>query len=199
MAPKDKARSGRPQDRFGKRARAEGFPARSVFKLEEIDRRVRLLRRGQRVLDLGAFPGSWSLYASKVVDKEGRVLGLDRTEPRGATPPNLEMRQADVLEVDPTTLGQFDVVLSDMAPSTTGQRQLDQYRSFELFMKALAIAKVVLVPGGHFVAKIFQSGDFPEAQKAVREAFDTVRVIRPEAVRKESYEIFVVGLGRKAA
>lgn len=194
------ARSKRPQDRFGHKARREGFPARSVYKLEEIDRRVRLFRPGQRVLDLGASPGSWTLYAAQKVGAKGRVLGLDIQPPRTELPPQAEIRVADVLTAKPEDLdGPYDVVVSDMAPSTTGQKSLDQYRSFELAMRALEIAKGVLRPGGAFVAKIFQGGDFPEAKKAVAAAFDTVRIIRPEAVRTESYEVFLVGLGRKAS
>jgi 23S rRNA (uridine2552-2'-O)-methyltransferase len=160
---------------------------------------VRLLRQGQRVLDLGAFPGSWSLYASQKVGGKGKVIGIDLQEHRGAVPANVEMRTGDVLKIgSEVDLGTFDVVLSDMAPSTSGTKSLDQARSFELFMHALAIAKRVLVPGGHFVAKIFQGGDFPEAQKAVREAFTQSKIIRPEATRNESYETFLIGLGRRA-
>jgi 23S rRNA (uridine2552-2'-O)-methyltransferase len=170
-----------------------------VFKLEEIDRRVQLLRPGQRVLDLGAHPGSWSLYASQRVGAKGRVIGIDLQEHRGALPPNVEMRTADVLTLPFAELGTFDVVLSDMAPSTTGQKSLDQARSFELFMHALAIAEKLLAPGGHFVAKIFQGGDFPEAQKAVRAAFEQTKIIRPEATRAESYETFLIGLRRRKA
>lgn len=189
----------RSQDHFGKRARAEGFAARSVYKLEEIDRRVRLLRRGQRVLDLGAHPGSWTQYAAERVAREGRVLGLDIQEPPPhGVAPNAEMRQADVLTVTSEDLGgpgSFDVVLSDMAPATSGHRATDQYRSFELFMRALEIAAGVLAPGGRFVGKIFQGGEFPDAKRAVAGHFEQVRVLRPEATRSESYEVFLVGLG----
>ena len=192
------SRRRRAQDHFGKRAKKEGFAARSVYKLEEIDRRVKLLRRGHRVLDLGAFPGSWAQYAAERVGREGKVLGLDKEAPRGATAPNVEMRQADVMGVTASDLGgssSFDVVLSDMAPATTGHRSLDQARSFELFMRALEIAKGVLADKGTFVGKIFQSGDFPEAKNAVAASFEKVRVIRPDATRSESYEVFLVGLG----
>ena len=191
----------RSQDHFGKRAKKEGFAARSVYKLEEIDRRVRLLRRGHRVLDLGAFPGSWTQYAAERVGREGRVLGLDIQPPHGATPPNAEMREADVMAVTADDLGgagSFDVVLSDMAPATTGHRSLDQARSFDLFMRALEIARGVLAGGGTFVGKIFQSGDFPEAKRAVAASFETVRIIRPDATRSESFEVFLVGLGFRA-
>ncbi|MFW6023347.1 MAG: SAM-dependent methyltransferase, partial [Myxococcota bacterium] len=157
----------RHQDAYGKRAQRGGYPARSVYKLEEIDRRVRLLRRGHRVLDLGAAPGSWLLYAAEVVGPEGRVVGVDLQELRTSLPPNAEFRQGDLHEVDPAGLGEFDVVLSDMAPATSGQRNVDQTRSFDLFMAALGVAERVLVPGGRFCGKLFQGPDLKTAQGAV--------------------------------
>ncbi|MEZ4256019.1 MAG: RlmE family RNA methyltransferase [Polyangiales bacterium] len=194
------SRSGRPQDAFGKRARKEGYPARSVYKLEEIDRRVRLFRQGLRVLDLGAFPGSWLLYAAERVGGNGYVLGLDIQEHRAALPKNAEFRHADIYEVSPDSLGgaqSYDVVMSDMAPNTTGHRNLDQLRSFELYMRALEIADTMAKPGGSFVGKIFQSGDFPKAKAATQKLFEKVRIIKPEATRSESFECFLVGLGRR--
>lgn len=185
----------RHQDSYGRRAKREGYAARSVYKLQEIDEKVGLLRRGARVLDLGAYPGSWTAFAAERVQAEGKVLGLDIQAFRGVLPKHAEMRKEDVFEVDPETLGTFDVVMSDMAPSTTGHRFTDQARSFALFMRALEIATLVLVPGGSFVAKIFQGGDFPEAKKAVADRFEKVRIVRPHATRTESIETFVVGLG----
>jgi len=189
----------RRQDAFGKRARSEGYQARSVYKLEEIDRRVRLFRQGQRVLDLGAHPGSWTQYAAQKVGPKGYVLGIDLTPTEIALPANAEIRCGDAFELSSEDLGQeaFDVVMSDMAPATSGQKHLDQYRSHELAMRALEVARAMLKPGGTFVAKIFQGPDFPEARKSVAEAFDKVRIIRPKATRTESYEVFLVGLGRK--
>jgi len=113
-------------------------------------------------------------------------------------PGHAEIRALDAFAVDPEDLGgPFDVVISDMAPKTSGQRHADQYRSYELFMRALELAIVVLEPGGHFVGKIFQGQEFEDARNATREAFGKVRVIRPEATRNESYEVFLVGLGRR--
>lgn len=194
------ARRRRSQDRFGTKARREGYPARSVYKLEAIDQKVRLFRKGMRVLDLGAFPGSWTMYAADKVGPTGRVLGFDLTPFEGVLPPHAELRQGDAFALTLEELGEapFDVVMSDMAPSTTGQKSLDQYRSYELAMRALALAESVLAPGGAFVAKIFQGGDFPEAKAAVKAAFEQVKIVKPEAVRSESYEVFLVGLGRKA-
>ncbi|MBK8172672.1 MAG: RlmE family RNA methyltransferase [Sandaracinaceae bacterium] len=201
MPPRPKkpgVRSGRPNDQWGERAKREGYPARSVYKLEEIDRRTRILRQGQSVLDLGAYPGSWSLYAAKKVGGKGRVLGIDIQPPRGGFPVNVEQRHADVNLVTVADLGEFDVVLSDMAPNTIGYRPADQFHSFELFMAALRVARDVLKPHGSFVGKIFQGAEFPEAQKAMREVFTTVRIIKPDASRQESYETFLVGLDKKA-
>lgn len=185
----------RRQDAYGKRARREGYPARSVYKLEEIDRRARLLRRGQRVLDLGAAPGSWLLYAADVVGAEGKVVGIDLQELRTPLPPNATFQQKDVRNVESAELGRFDVVLSDMAPSTTGHRSTDQARSFDLFMMALDVARRVLAPGGSFCAKLFQGPDLKRAQAAVAATFAQTRIVRPKATRTESYEVFIVGMG----
>ena len=124
------------------------------------------------------------------------MLGIDLHDPEVALPPQAEIRTVDAFEVDPEILGgPFDLVISDMAPKTSGQRHADQYRSYELVMRALQLTKAVLEPGGAFVAKIFQGAEFDDARNAVRELFDKVRVIRPEATRDESYEVFLVGLG----
>jgi len=171
-----------------------------VYKLQEIDRRVGLFKKGQRVLDLGASPGSWTMYAAEQVGPSGRVLGIDLHDPNVALPPQAEIRALDAFQVDPGALGgPFDLVISDMAPKTSGQRHADQFRSYELVMRALELAKAVLVPGGAFVAKIFQGADFEDARNAVREVFTTVRTIRPKATRDESYELFLVGLGFRPA
>jgi 23S rRNA (uridine2552-2'-O)-methyltransferase len=192
----------RPQDHFGERAKREGFPARSVYKLEEIDRRVKLFRRGQRVLDLGAAPGSWTLYAADKVGSEGSVVAVDLNEARIALPGHVSFRALDVFALDAATLGgpsSFDVVLSDMAPHTSGQRQRDQFGSYELYVRALEIAASVLCPGGAFVGKIFQGAELEQARALTRAAFEQVRIVKPAASRDESYEIFLVGLGAKLA
>jgi 23S rRNA (uridine2552-2'-O)-methyltransferase len=157
---------------------------------------VGLFKKGQRVLDLGASPGSWTLYAAQKVGPKGRVLGLDLKDPEVALPAQAEIRTLDAFEVDPAELGgPFDLVISDMAPKTSGQRHADQYRSYELVMRALELTRQVLEPGGTFVAKIFQGAEFDDARAAVREVFGKVRIIRPKATRDESYEVFLVGLG----
>lgn len=184
-----------------KAAKAQGFPARSVFKLEEIDRRVKLLRGGQKVLDLGAAPGSWSLYASQKVGPGGRVLAIDLQEIRQAFPPNVKVEQGDALTLENTALSQFapyDVVLSDMAPNTSGSKIRDQAGSLELCIRALDVALALGKPGSHFVGKIFMSGDFQIARKLAGERYEKCQVIRPEGTRQQSTEVFIVGLGLKA-
>ncbi|HYQ45071.1 MAG TPA: RlmE family RNA methyltransferase [Polyangiaceae bacterium] len=183
-------------------AKAQGFPARSVFKLEEIDRRVRLLRGGQKVLDLGAAPGSWSLYASQKVGPGGRVLAIDLQEIRQAFPPNVKVAQGDALTLENTALSEFapyDVVLSDMAPSTSGSKIRDQAGSLELCLRALDVALALGKPGSHFVAKIFMSNDFQIARKLAGERYEKCQVIRPEGTRQQSTEVFIVGLGLKVS
>jgi 23S rRNA (uridine2552-2'-O)-methyltransferase len=185
-----------------KAAKAQGFPARSVFKLEEIDRRVKLLRGGQKVLDLGAAPGSWSLYASQKVGPGGRVLAIDLQEIRQAFPPNVKVSQGDALTLENAVLSEFapyDVVLSDMAPSTSGSKIRDQAGSLELCLRALDVALALGKPGSHFVAKIFMSGDFQIARKLAGERYEKCQVIRPEGTRQQSTEVFIVGLGLRAA
>jgi 23S rRNA (uridine2552-2'-O)-methyltransferase len=181
-------------------AKASGYPARSVFKLEEIDRRVRLLSSGQRVLDLGAAPGSWSLYASQRVGVGGLVLAVDIQEISQVFPANVTVLQADALGVERQALEAFapyDVVLSDMAPNTSGNKVRDQAQSFELFMRALEVGRLLGKDGSSFVGKIFMSGDFQAARKAAGELYGRVQVIRPESTRSQSSEVFMVGMGLK--
>ena len=190
-------------DRFTREAKKAGFPARSVFKLQEIDRRVRLLRAGMSVLDLGAAPGSWALYAAQKVGPRGRLLAVDLEPLAVQLPPWAAAARVDALETDPATaLGCFapyDVVLSDMAPRTTGHGATDQARSFELFMRALMVAARLGKVGGSFVGKIFMGEDLPLARAELRKHFATERLIRPEGTRSVSYELFIVGLGRRAS
>ncbi len=189
-------------DSFTKAAKAQGYPARSVFKLEEIDRRVRLLRPGQRVLDLGAAPGSWSLYAAKKIGPKGQLLAIDLTLIPGSLGPNAVFVQGDALSLSSEDLARFapyDVVLSDMAPSTTGSKLADQTRSFELFDRAVDVATALGAPGSAFVGKIFMSEEFVKAREKLRKLYTEVRNIRPEGTRSVSSEVFLVGLGKKAS
>lgn len=189
----------RGADARTRQAKAQGYPARSVFKLDEIDRRVRLLSKGQRVLDLGAAPGSWSLYASQRVGSSGKVVAIDLQEITERFPSNVEVHQGDALDLDnevATSGAPYDVVLSDMAPKTSGNKAADQALSFELFEAALSVAKTLGKPGSHFVAKLFMGPDFDTARSELAQAYARSQVIRPKGTRQQSKEVFLVGLGR---
>jgi 23S rRNA (uridine2552-2'-O)-methyltransferase len=183
-------------------ARAKGYPARSVFKLQEIDRRMRLFRPGQNVIDLGAAPGSWSLYASERVGPSGHVYAIDIKPIQQVFGANVEVLQGDALALDSAVLSAhapYDVVMSDMAPNTSGSKFQDQARSTELFLRALEVAVAHGNAGSHFAAKIFMSGDYKAAELEVRKAYELVKTIRPEGTRQVSSEVFVVGMSKRAA
>lgn len=191
---------GKRHDQFFKRAKQEGYVARSAFKLEEIDKKHGLFKKGARVLDLGCRPGSWLQYAAKVAGNDAQLVGVDRT-PLDFEMPNCRVIVGDIYDIAPSELvgplGNFDVVLSDMAPDTSGVRHADQARSEGLFERAMWIAEQTLVRGGHFVGKLFQGPDFQKLIKHAREHFTEVRTVKPESSRKESIEQFVVALSKK--
>lgn len=182
-------------------ARAKGYPARSVFKLEEIDAKSGLLRPGDRVLDLGAAPGSWSMYAASRVGDSGRVLSIDLQEIEQTFAPWVTVVQADAFTLDETLhegFAPYDVVLSDMAPKTGGDKAQNAARSHNLFSAALEVALRFGKPGSHFVGKLFMGQDFGPARQAVMDAFTRTKVEKPKGTRTTSVEVFLVGLGKKA-
>ncbi len=185
-------------DRFHRNARKKGFNSRAVFKLEEIDSKQQLIGRDDRVLDLGCAPGSWLQYAATKTGNGGSLVGIDRFEvdlelPNGRTlTGNVYTVEIEDLLGD---LQNFDVVLSDMAPDTTGVRSVDQTRSEQLFERALDIAEATLVPGGNFMGKLFQGPEFQALVKRCRKAFTKVKIVKPESSRKESIEQYICGIG----
>ncbi|MHA1568412.1 MAG: RlmE family RNA methyltransferase [Alphaproteobacteria bacterium] len=198
-APATKKGRGDPRwDHFAKKAKKEGYAARSVYKLVEIDRRFKLFKPGQRVLDLGCHPGSWLQYTAERIGSGGLAVGVDRAETR---PPakNTRTYQADLTEQFDTDQlgGPFDVVLSDMAPDTTGVRHVDQDRSALLGEIAFDYAQRLGKSGSALVIKIFQGPDFTAFLNRIKQAYARVRCVRPEASRKESIEVYIVALGKK--
>ena len=171
-----------------------------MYKLEEIDRRLRLFAPGYRVLDLGCRPGSWLQYARKAVGGHGQVVGIDR-DPLPQPIPGARVLHGDIFATPDAellgTLAAFDVVLSDMAPDTTGVRATDQARSAALFEVALARAERLLAPTGSFVGKIFQGPDLEVIRKRMRARFAEVRTLKPESSRAQSIEIYLAGKGFK--
>lgn len=191
------------QDHYYHKAKEDNFAARSIYKLEEIDQKFKIIKAGMKVLDLGAAPGSWSQYLSQKVGDSGRVLGVDLIQV-ALTLPNAVFIHADLRDlsldqvfVDHGFAPSFDGVFSDMAPKTTGIRITDQARSMELCELALSIAERFLRPGGNFVCKFFHSEDFQILKKQMEGIFGRVEVLRPKSTRKESKEIFLIGISKK--
>ncbi len=191
------------RDYFYHKAKEDNFAARSIYKLEEIDQKFKLIKPGMVVLDLGAAPGSWSQYLSQKVGLSGKVLGVDLIQVE-LTLPNATFIHADLRDLNLETIFKengftppFDGVFSDMAPKTTGIRITDQARSTELCELALSIAEQFLKPGGNFVVKFFHSDDFQLLKKKMDQVFKKVEVLRPKSTRKESKEIFMIGIHRK--
>ncbi len=183
-------------DTWTRAAKEQGYQARSVFKLSEIDRRFPFLKPGQRVVDLGCYPGSWSQYALERVGRGGVVVGVDFKAPE--LPDGIWI-EGSALDTPAARLrealgGPADVVLSDMAPPTTGVSLTDHVRQVRLVRRALALATELLVPGGTFVAKVFDGEEVPEVQEALRAVFGRLRRVRPPAVRQNSREFFLLCL-----
>jgi 23S rRNA (uridine2552-2'-O)-methyltransferase len=189
-------------DPYVARAKREGFRSRAVYKLMEIDDKAKLLKPGQRILDLGAAPGGWSqLAAQRVqsVEGRGRVVAIDllAIDPI----PGVDFVQMDFMdEAAPDKLremlgGKADIVLSDMAANTIGHRQTDHIRTVALVEAAAAYAIEVLAPGGHFLSKVFQGGTEGELLAELKRAFAVVKHIKPPASRKDSVEMYVIAQG----
>jgi 23S rRNA (uridine2552-2'-O)-methyltransferase len=187
-------------DHYTRQAKKDDFAARSVYKLQEIHKKYKILRKGDRILDLGCAPGSWLQFAARTVGSGGRLVGIDLNPVAVDLPDTVTVITGDVadLEMHLDRLGQtrFDVVLSDMAPATTGNRHVDEARSVGLCEAALHIAENTLVPGGSFVCKIFQGGDTNAFADAVKSRFERQTALRPKSTRKASREVFIIGLGR---
>lgn len=188
------------RDFYFKKAKRDNFPARSVYKLEEMDRAYHILHSGAKVLDLGAAPGSWTMYASQKVGSKGCVVACDLQELTIAPPENVFYRRSDIFDSDEdfSTLARahapYDLVMSDMAPSTTGSRITDQARSLGLAMRAFEIAQAFLKANGNFVVKIFMGPDTDELMQPMRKLFAQTRIYKPKSSRAESMEIFFLGL-----
>lgn len=183
------------QDHYSRQAKKDQFPARSVYKLAEIQKKHRLIKKGDRVLDLGCAPGAWLLYTAKLTGPKGWVFGVDLKPVSIQLPSHTKIITADVFTLEVGSLEKgFNVVLSDMAPATTGHKVVDAARSYNLCETALNIAQSILLPGGSFVCKIFQGPDFSLFLDAVRAGFKRLKVFKPQSSRKTSKEIYVIGL-----
>ena len=190
----------RRDDEYVRRARAEGYRARSAYKLAELDERYRLIRPGCRAVDLGAAPGAWSQYVRR--RGAARVVAVDRLhmEPIGGVDfIHGDLREEATLAALAEALGPAgaDLVLSDLAPNMGGMKVVDQPRAMYLAELAFELAGRVLLPAGRFVAKVFQGEGFDRYVHEARESFDTVRVRKPRASRPRSSEVYLVACGHR--
>ncbi|MBY0516211.1 MAG: RlmE family RNA methyltransferase [Bacteriovoracaceae bacterium] len=191
------------KDHYYNKAKDEKYLARSIYKLEEIDQRFKVLKSGDFVVDLGYFPGSWAQYTGPKVGPQGRVFGID-IQPinKKLQLPNATLFEKDIFELKgPEDLGSeraFDVVLSDMAPSTTGIKTVDQARSLDLVESVFNLLPILLRPGGNFVIKVFESQDAQNFLKNQKSRFNEVHYLRPKSTRSVSKEFFVIAKGFKA-
>lgn len=190
----------RRAEHYHRKAKVEGYRARSAYKLKQIDERFHLIKKGHTVVDLGAAPGGWSQVALELVGEPGIVVGVDLERIRPIA--GAVFLQGDM--TSPATVhellgmlkergrAEVDVVVSDMSPSLTGTYSMDQANSYWLAAHALAFATQVLRKGGHFVAKIFEGEDTPSFEQALKSSFDDVRRLAPLASRKQSSEVYFI-------
>lgn len=185
-------------DRFFKQAKAEGYAARSAYKLIEINDKKRLIRRGSRVLDLGSAPGSWLQVVEKIIGERGLALGIDLQLVETRYGPRIRVLQADAFKIDPKELtdfagGVFDVVLSDMAPNTSGHG--DDFLSVRLCRRVLEMLPGVLAPGGNVLMKVLEGEEFAALLKETKALFREAGATKPAASREVSRETFIYGIG----
>ena len=190
------------EDALYRGAKSQGYAARSVFKLEEMDRRFRLLKKGAQVLDLGSHPGSWLQYACRKVGPQGLVVGVDIQPLAVELPANARFIQADLLELSAQDLladgTGFDLVMSDAAPRTTGVAHADAARSLELAAKAVELARALLRPHGCLVAKLYAGQGMENVLKEIKMAFALGKTYRPQATTAGSKETYLLGRDFKA-
>lgn len=187
-------------DEFFKKAKDEGYLARSAYKLQELAQRHRLVPRGGRVLDLGCAPGAWLQVAAEITGPSGVVVGIDLKEIRDRIGPNVRAIVADAYEIAPESLlelagGMFDTVLSDMAPDTTGAGDTDHHRSVRLCRRVLELLPPLLRRGGGLAMKVFEGGAYPALLKETATLFDSAKGFKPKASRDISREIYIVATG----
>lgn len=191
------------RDHYFLKAKKQHYLARAIYKLEEIQKRYKILKAGDRVLDLGAAPGSWIQLASGLVGGSGLVVGIDLKPIEHAFPKHVVTLQGDIFDLEFVEAAlrdhiPFDAVLSDMAPATSGIKVVDSARSSLLFERAFEIALGALRPGGTFLGKIFHGPEFHQLLAEVKKQFRQTRVIRPEATRKQSREIYILAMNLRS-
>lgn len=185
-------------DHWSREAKRKGFRSRAAFKLLQIDDRKKVFQKGDRVLDLGCAPGSWLQVIADRVGSEGRAWGIDLKPVEGGLPDNVIVLEGNA--EDPVGVGvppdvRFDVIVSDMMPSTTGSRDTDHFRSISVCQIAMDLCSTWLRPGGALVMKVLEGSAMPQLLADTKMRFAKVKPFKPEASRKESTEIFIIAQG----
>ena len=187
-------------DHYFREAKRNGYRSRAAYKLIEIDEKRHILKKGDLVLDLGAAPGSWLQVVSQRIGPDGKVIGVDLSAIDGALPENVVILQDDVTTLTQSSFADetvFDVILSDMAPNTTGNKTIDHHGSVRLCHTALDLATTMLKTGGNLVMKVLEGESYPELLNRAIDSFDTAKGYKPKASRSISSEMFIVCLGRR--
>lgn len=184
-------------DKFTIKAKKQGFKARSIFKLEDLNKKYKLIKKNQKILDLGCWPGSWSQYCKKILENSGLIVGIDTKEIN-----NLDIIfikkdifDKDIIKTIKQKCKEFDLVLSDLAPKTTGIQ--DSEASIELAERALYITSKVLRYNGNFIVKVFQGKDLNNYINKLKKQFRFVKSTKPLASKKTSKEIYIICLGKR--
>ena len=183
------------RDTYVRQSKVDGYRARSAYKLIEIDEKFKIFKGGLTVIDIGAAPGSWSQYASKVV-KNGKIISIDLKEMEPID--NTVQIKGDFTEdetqqkIKEFLTGKSDVVMSDMAVNTTGIKNIDSIQTGELCKEAMIFSKDIISNGGFFVSKIFMGGSFNEIVQLGKKIFKEVKVFKPKSSRKDSKESFII-------
>jgi len=189
-----------PQDKFFKKAKEQGYRARSAFKLQAIQDRFHLISPGDKVLDLGAAPGSFLQLIGQLIGPKGVAVGIDLKPIDDLKRPNVKTITGDILDesvYQQLGIDQFDVITSDLAPSTSGIKSVDAGRSFQLNEQVLKVAEKYLKPGGHVVMKAFPGAEHQKLLKKTKDMFKNLKVFRPAAVRQSSREEYVIGFTKQ--
>jgi 23S rRNA (uridine2552-2'-O)-methyltransferase len=189
------------KDYYYQKAKKENYSARSVYKLKEINSKKHFLKLNQKILELGAAPGSWSEYTSKIIGNNGLILGIDLKERPKKIADNAPFIQGDVFEIELSTYRQYaqnySGIISDMAPNTTGHKNTDHLQSVGLCEKSLYLSLQLVKKGGYLLVKIFQGSEFESFISKMKTHYKNVSILKPNSSRKESREIFILGLDKK--
>ncbi|UCB46114.1 MAG: SAM-dependent methyltransferase [Spirochaetota bacterium] len=188
-------------DYYFKKAKQEKYHARSVFKLKEIDDRFRIIKRGLTVLDIGCAPGSWSQYLLEKIGS-GMIVGIDIVRVNNIDDSRFTFIQDDIMKIDLEELkektGNIDLIVSDACPSTTGNKFMDASRSISIVKRVFEISASLLKKEGSVVAKILMGEDVGEYVKELQKMFNRVTLTKPKSSRKESREMFIIAISKRA-